>query len=107
MKCLSCYSLNMPGDVACVVCGSDLTRRPVATPQWAHLFVFICWGIPVAALGGCLWFMVASAGSSLCLVVARVRFLPAGVRMVLCFGIATACWALFAVSLSAELHGRK
>jgi hypothetical protein len=104
MKCPSCFNLNMQGDVACAVCGTSLTNRPVPTPQWAYLFAFLCWGIPVAALGGCAWFMLASAGSSLCLVVARLRVLPNGVRMVLCFIITTACWTLFALAMAVAFN---
>ncbi len=107
MKCPSCHSLNMPGDAACAVCGSDLTRRPAAMPQWAYLFTFLCWGIPVASLGGGMWVIVASAGSSLCLVVARTRVLPTAVRMVLCFAITAGCWAAFAVTLGAVVSASR
>jgi hypothetical protein len=118
MKCPSCYALNVPGDTRGFACGLPLQRRDAEgtfwerltaadTPTWSWLFIGLCALIPVVALGGCVPIVLAVAGCSGCLTVARVQRLPAVVRFIVCLVITIGCWSAFGVMFVAITQAMK
>lgn len=70
-------------------------------PTWAWVFIIACAIIPVISLGGAIPAVIAVAGVSGTLSVARFNRWSVGLRAGVCAAIALACWGAFAMLIMA------
>jgi hypothetical protein len=70
-------------------------------PKWAWVFIVACALIPIISVGGAVPVLLAMAGVSGTLAVARFRQWSAALRACACSLIVLACWIGFALLISA------